>query len=296
MKALTLGLLILFLYSCSKNKKSPSTYRNYIASWSPDGQELLFYSDRNGNWDIFRIKSDGTDLRQLTSSSFDEREPNWHPQRNAYAYSSDSLGERRIFLYDFDSNKTELITDFPGAHTSPAFSVGGRFLAYLIENAGQWKLMIDDLTDTTSFTAYEGNTYPGRPTWLADSTVLYSVAINGKETLHIAAIDGTVVRTYDPGYNSCGNAVVSGDGAYILFDAHSEDVLDSGDGKWEIYKISTDDFSVTRLTNNKNDDWGARWSPDGKRIAFMGGGLNNTGYELFVMNADGSGQIQLTHK
>jgi TolB protein len=41
------------------------------------------------------------------------------------------------------------------------------------------------------------------------------------------------------------------------------------------------------------------WSPDGKRIAFMGqggtgGGSGSPGYEIFVMNADGSGLERLT--
>ena len=125
---------------------------------------------------------------------------------------------------------------------------------------------------------------------------MYSVAIDEKETLHLVNIDGTIVKTYIPGYNSCGNAALSPDGAYIIFDAHSDDVLDSGDGKWEIYKMNTKDLSVIRLTNNNKDDWGARWSRDGKKILFLGAGLNNTGYELFVMNADGSEILQLTDK
>ena len=125
---------------------------------------------------------------------------------------------------------------------------------------------------------------------------MYSIAVNGKETLHLAGLDGTIAKTYIPGYNSCGNAALSPDGAYIVFDAHSDDTLDSGDGKWEIYKMNIANRSIVRLTYNTRDDWGARWSPDGTKIIFLGSGLNNTGYELYVMNADGSGKKQLTAK
>ena len=35
-------------------------------SWHPDGRRLVFQSDRGGNVDIWSIRDDGTDLRQLT--------------------------------------------------------------------------------------------------------------------------------------------------------------------------------------------------------------------------------------
>jgi Tol biopolymer transport system component len=36
------------------------------------------------------------------------------------------------------------------------------------------------------------------------------------------------------------------------------------------------------------------WSPDGTRIAFMGGPDGPTEYDIWVMNADGSNPVQLT--
>jgi Tol biopolymer transport system component len=273
------------------------TYKNYIASWSSDSQQILFYSDRNGNWDIFSIKPDGSALRQIPYTSFNEREPNWHPEKNAYAFSSDSLGERRIFIHDFDSNGRMKLTNDAGQHASPSWSPDGKHLAYLSEENKQWKVFIMTMKDATVRAVYTGDIYPGRPTWSpSGKEVIYSIAVNGKETLHLVRLDGTIAKTYITGYNSCGNAALSPDGAYIVFDAHSDDILDSGDGKWEIYKLNIADHSIIRLTNNASDDWGPRWSPDGTKISFLGAGLNNTGYELFVMNADGTGKKQLTSK
>ena len=289
-------LIPLILISACVYGQNP-TYRNYIASWSPNNEQILFYSDRNGNWDIFRVNSDGTGLRQITSSSFNEREPNWHPQNNSFAFSSDSLGVSRIFLRDLDSGSIAMLTNHPGKHSAPSWSPDGNYLAYLTEENKVWNLLVKNLNDSSLHTLYTGATWPGRPTWSpSGAEVMYSVAIDGKEILHLVNIAGTIVKTFLPGFNSCGNAMLSPDGSSIIFDAHSEDVLDSGDGKWEIYKMNTSDFSVVRLTHNHVDDWGARWSRDGKRILFLGAGLNNTGYELFVINTDGSGLTQLTDK
>jgi len=52
--------------------------------------------------------------------------------------------------------------------------------------------------------------------------------------------------------------------------------------------------SITRLTTTTQDD-GAAWSPEGTKIAFssFSGGIYGQ-WQIYVMNADGSGVTQLT--
>ncbi len=50
--------------------------------------------------------------------------------------------------------------------------------------------------------------------------------------------------------------------------------------------------AVRQLTNNRASDYGAVWSPDGRRLAFVS--TRDGDREIFVMNADGSGLRQLT--
>ena len=48
----------------------------------------------------------------------------------------------------------------------------------------------------------------------------------------------------------------------------------------------------------KRQTWqGLAWSPDGRKIAFIGkrGNPGNRDWQLYLMNADGSGQQRLTH-
>jgi TolB protein len=61
----------------------------------------------------------------------------------------------------------------------------------------------------------------------------------------------------------------------------------------EIYLVHTDGTSPVNLTRNNADDYSPAWSPDGRRIAFMS---ERTGRpEIFVMDADGSNVIQVSH-
>lgn len=47
------------------------------ASWSPDGKYIIFSSNLDGDSDLYIIKSDGSELTQLTNLPGDESQPNW---------------------------------------------------------------------------------------------------------------------------------------------------------------------------------------------------------------------------
>ena len=66
----------------------------------------------------------------------------------------------------------------------------------------------------------------------------------------------------------------------------------------EISVINLEDSLIVRLTNNTFDDLYPSWSPDGGKIAWMslGPGGNNPASGIWVMNADGTDQRQLTIK
>ena len=41
---------------------------DYDPAWAPDGQSIVFTSDREGSADLFRVKPDGSGLERLTDS------------------------------------------------------------------------------------------------------------------------------------------------------------------------------------------------------------------------------------
>ena len=99
--------------------------------------------------------------------------------------------------------------------------------------------------------------------------------------------------------------VMSPDGKTIVFTSLK-------DGDLDIYTMNIDGTNVRQLTHTHGYDGGPWWSPDGKRIVYRAHHTDSTDraeydqllarrlvkpskVELFVMNADGTGQRQITH-
>jgi len=43
-------------------------------SWSPDGEHIAFTSDRDGDWEIFVMNADGTDVYSTGQNGY---QPSW---------------------------------------------------------------------------------------------------------------------------------------------------------------------------------------------------------------------------
>ena len=104
--------------------------------------------------------------------------------------------------------------------------------------------------------------------------------------------DGTDVQriTDDPGDEVVADAYIDSDGSVRL-------VFVAGDYNARILHISTmtvgDTASLRQLTETtQGRQWAPRWSPDGTRVLYSS---NQTGnWDIYVMNADGTGQHPIT--
>jgi Tol biopolymer transport system component len=55
---------------------------DYSSCWSPDGQWVLFTSERDGDQEIYIINIDGSGLTNLTNAQSIEKDPAWQPTQN----------------------------------------------------------------------------------------------------------------------------------------------------------------------------------------------------------------------
>ena len=67
-------------------------------AWSPDGEDIAFYSNRAGNRDIFVVPSGGGLVRQLTTHTGGDTTPSWSPDGERIVYVSRRDGNHDIWV------------------------------------------------------------------------------------------------------------------------------------------------------------------------------------------------------
>ena len=54
---------------------------DFSPHWSPDGRRIAFSSNRDGDHEIFVMRADGSDQRQITFNAAHDDHPAWAPDR-----------------------------------------------------------------------------------------------------------------------------------------------------------------------------------------------------------------------
>ncbi|HEX9649103.1 MAG TPA: hypothetical protein VGA21_00970 [Cyclobacteriaceae bacterium] len=77
--------------------------------WSPDGNQIAFYSNRDGDFEIYVVNSDGSNLRQITSNEFNDGSPTCSPDGKKLLFKSNRAGNSNFYLHELASGKTHLL-------------------------------------------------------------------------------------------------------------------------------------------------------------------------------------------
>jgi len=68
------------------------------------GNKIAFYSDRDGDDEIFVMNADGTGVQQLTDNDDWDISAVWSPNGNKIAFISDRYGDDEIFVMNADGS------------------------------------------------------------------------------------------------------------------------------------------------------------------------------------------------
>ena len=215
---------------------------------------VAFYSDIDGNTEIYIMQADGSDLLRLTDDPGFDDSPALSPD-----------GSQVVFL----SARDDPAPKFPNL----------KYEIYLVNSDGQ---NLRRLTET--------ETGEDHPAWSPDgSKILFDADYDadGFYEIYTLDVDGTnLTRLTDNAANDQ-FADWSPDGQQIAFSSDRN-------GNWDIFVMDADGGSQQALTDSPDWELFPAWSPDGKQIAFNGLVPNTGNTDVFVMNADASEVLQLT--
>ena len=107
--------------------------------YSPDGQKIAFASDRDGNWEIYVMNSDGSHQTRLTNDLAMDDEPTWSPdsRKLAFVKTTGATNSAEIYTINVDGTNEARLTNNNIYEYSPAWSPDGAEIAFVHEQNGQ---------------------------------------------------------------------------------------------------------------------------------------------------------------
>ena len=102
--------------------------------WSPDGTQILFASDRGGDFDIYRLQVNTGEFVNLTlNSSAQDFHPSWSPDGQHILFSSDRGGSYyQIYRMAADGSNVQQVAVVPGNNAFyPRYSPNGTKIAFM---------------------------------------------------------------------------------------------------------------------------------------------------------------------
>jgi TolB protein len=142
---------------------------NLSPVWSPDGTRFAYNSKANGNWDIFTMSLDGTEIRQVTTSLENDLAPAWSPDGTQLAFESNRDGNVEIYVIEAGGGTARNVSNLSLADDhGPTWSPDGQQIIFYSNREGNWDIFVttvdgQSLTNLTQTPTRDEQTPSWRP-------------------------------------------------------------------------------------------------------------------------------------
>ncbi len=208
---------------------------NHIGIWTPDGERVIFSSDRNGSTNLFVQPRDGSrPAEQLVQSSQHQDPGSSSPDGQLVAYAEvDPANKWDLWLVSLAEPRTpKPFRRTPANEYHPMISPNGRWIAYTSDESGRSDVFIEAFPGGGQ-RQQVSNAGGEEPFWARDGRVLYY-----RSGERVLAVDVALVEN---------NAPVIGT-PRVLFARRFESLAGQG---WPNYSVAPDGsrFLMIQLTD-----------------------------------------------
>jgi Tol biopolymer transport system component/DNA-binding winged helix-turn-helix (wHTH) protein len=250
-------------------------------TWTLDGRELIFASNRGGIYELWRMPAEGGEAVRVTGAGPDAHEPSVTRAGNRLAYAQQSIDTNiwRVPIggREAGDSRVKLIAS-SRRDENPRLSPDGNKLAFESNRSGAREIWISnsDGGDPAQLTSYRGP-ITSNPRWSPDSRRLaFDSRPDGYAAIFVVGAEGGSPHQVTPAGQDCLAPSWSHDGQWLYFGSNR-------DGSWQIWKVSVAGGPLTQVT--QSGGYEAVESPDGKFVYYNKFGFYTVG--VFRLPVDG---------
>ena len=256
-------------------------------------ERVVFQSERDGNWEIYTSKFDGSDIKRLTTSTEADVQPWWRYDARQIAYASQRDGNWEIYTMEADGSHQTNVSQMPqGSDQAPSW--GCYWIAFQTDRDGDWEIYKMDPTGAVQMRLTQSAGADEWPSWSPDCQwIAFQSERDGNAEIYVMDANGGNVERLTENAGTDRKPTWSPDGEWIVFESNRE-------GQYDLYKVKVATGELVRLTANAGNDTAAQWLPycdydksglwDGEHIMYTS--MRDGNLEVYVMNADGTGQTE----
>ena len=280
-------LILLALASLSFAQRRGVTAEDYFAfeqaadpQISPDGKWAAYAVttvDQKANRRMSRIwiaALDGSHpVVPFTGETTSSTSPRWSPDGRFMAFVSARDQQRpQIWLLSRNGGEARRVTNLENGVSNFEWSPDStRFVALSRTGPAQSK--------NSDVRHYTHSNYKFNDTGWFDERRSHVVVIDVKSGSSKQITDGNDWNDLDPHW--------SPDGKRIAFVSNRTGHEFDGDHNSDVWAIAAEGGPLTKISDHQGPDRSPRWSPDGKRIAFLGSADEDEPATIFVASAEG---------
>jgi len=233
------------------------------------------------------MDEDGANPKFLTSGSYMVLTPRFNPTAQMIAYMSYIGGKPRVYLFDMETGKQEMLGNFPNMTFSPRFSPDGNKVVMSLESGGNSDIYVMDLR-TRSISRL--TTDPGidtSPSYSPDGTkIAFESDRGGSQQIYVMNADGSDQRRISFGGGKNGTPVWSPRGDLIAFTKQASGSFRIG--------VMHPDGSGERIITDGWEDEGPTWAPNGRVLMFGRSARGGRGSSVWSVDVTGRNERRVT--
>ncbi len=208
------------------------------------------------------MDQDGAGHRFLTDGSYLVLTPRFSPSRQEITYLSYYNDKPRVYLYNIDTGRHEVLGHFPGVTYAPRFSPNGDTVIMSMAKAGNSEIYAMSLKTRKLRQLTRHSAIDTSPCYSPDQKrIVFNSDRGGSQQLYVMNADGGGVRRISFGKGRYATPVWSPRGDLIAFTKYRKGLFFIG--------VMRPDGSGERLLTESFLDEGPTWSPNGRVLIFF---------------------------